>query len=102
MRKFHVIGGPNACDQIAFFAFHSFLVEVQTNSTLKIWIAGSSGRAQLHVLNVFGTLHVFLQECGLFTNMSYESSDWLVTEDWLVTSLSDVFKQTEILNPKLS
>ena len=29
--KFHVIEGQNARDQIALFAFHSFLVEVQTN-----------------------------------------------------------------------
>ena len=28
LRKFHVIEGQNARDQIAFFAFHSFLVEV--------------------------------------------------------------------------
>ena len=32
LRKFHVIEGQNARDQIAFFAFHSFLVEVQTNA----------------------------------------------------------------------
>ena len=44
LRKVHVIDGqntrdqitsdqgPNANDQIAFFAFHSFLVEVQTNA----------------------------------------------------------------------
>ena len=30
--KFYVIEGQNARDQIAFFAFHSFLVEVQTNA----------------------------------------------------------------------
>ena len=28
LRKFHAIEGQNARDQIAFFAFHSFLVEV--------------------------------------------------------------------------
>ena len=28
LRKFHVIEGQNARDQVAFFAFHSFLVEV--------------------------------------------------------------------------
>ena len=33
--KFHVIEGQNARDQIAFFAFHSFLVEVQTNAGYK-------------------------------------------------------------------
>ena len=27
-----VMEGPNACDHIAFCAFHSFLVEVQTNA----------------------------------------------------------------------
>ena len=32
LRKFHVIEGLNARDQIAFYAFHSFLVEVQTNA----------------------------------------------------------------------
>ena len=32
LRKFHVIEGQNARDQVAFFAFHSFLVEVQTNA----------------------------------------------------------------------
>ena len=32
LRKFHVIEGQNACDQIAFYAFYSFLVEVQTNA----------------------------------------------------------------------
>ena len=32
LRKFHVIEGQNARDQIAFYAFHSFLVEVQTNA----------------------------------------------------------------------
>jgi len=30
--RFRVIEGPNVHDQIAFCAFHSFLVEVQTNS----------------------------------------------------------------------
>ena len=30
--KLQGIEGPNACDQIAFYAFHSFLVEVQTNA----------------------------------------------------------------------
>ena len=30
--RFRVIEGPNAHDQIAFCAFHSFLVEVQTNA----------------------------------------------------------------------
>ena len=33
--KFHVIEGQNARDQIVFFAFHSFLVEVQTNAGYK-------------------------------------------------------------------
>ena len=33
LRKFHVIEGQNARDQIAFYAFHSFLVEVQTNAS---------------------------------------------------------------------
>ena len=32
LRKFHVIEGQNARDQVAFFAFHSFLVEDQTNA----------------------------------------------------------------------
>ena len=27
-----MIEGPNVCDQIEFYAFHSFLVKVQTNS----------------------------------------------------------------------
>ena len=54
LRKFHVIEGPNARDQVAFFAFHSFLVEDQANagyiwpsmrnSTLEIKIAVSSCR----------------------------------------------------------
>ena len=54
LRKFHVIEGQNARDQVTFFAFHSFLVEVQTNagyiwpsmrkSTLEIEITGSSCR----------------------------------------------------------
>ena len=54
LRKFHVIEGQNARDQVTFFAFHSFLVEVQTNagyiwpsmrkSTLEIKIEGSSCR----------------------------------------------------------
>ena len=30
--RFQVIEGPNAYNQIAFCAFHSFLVEVQTNA----------------------------------------------------------------------
>ena len=30
--KLRGIEGPNACDQIAFFAFHSLLEEVQTNA----------------------------------------------------------------------
>ena len=30
--KLQGIEGPNARDQIAFYAFHSFLVEVQTNA----------------------------------------------------------------------
>ena len=32
LRKFHVIEGQNTRDHIAFYAFHSFLVEVQTNA----------------------------------------------------------------------
>ena len=28
----HVTDGRNACDQIAFYAFHSFLLEIQTNA----------------------------------------------------------------------
>ena len=35
LRKFHVIEGQNARDQVTFFAFHSFLVEVQTNAGYK-------------------------------------------------------------------
>ena len=31
LRKFHVTVGQNTHDQIAFCAFHSFSVEVQTN-----------------------------------------------------------------------
>jgi len=31
-QKFHVIEGPNAFDQIAFYVSHSFLVEVQKNA----------------------------------------------------------------------
>ena len=30
--RFRGVEGPNACNQIAFCAFHSFLVEVQTNA----------------------------------------------------------------------
>ena len=30
--KSHVIEGQNTCDQIAFCAFHTFLVQVQTNA----------------------------------------------------------------------
>ena len=57
--KFHAIEGPNARDQIAFYACdcHSFLVKairmpstylpLMHNSKLDIWIAGSSGRPQL-------------------------------------------------------
>ena len=33
LHKFHVIEGQNAQDQIPSYAFHSFLVEVQTNPT---------------------------------------------------------------------
>ena len=51
MIKLRVIEGPTVSDQIAFCAFYSFLVEVQTGagyihvthlSTLEIRIAGSS------------------------------------------------------------
>ena len=57
--KFHAIEGPNARDQIVFYACdcHSFLVKairmpstylpLMRNSKLEIWIAGSSGRPQL-------------------------------------------------------
>ena len=51
--KLRVKEGPNARDQIPFPAFHSFLVEVQTNAgyirdnnNLEIRIAGSSYRPQ--------------------------------------------------------
>ena len=50
--RLRVPEGPNARDQIAFCAFHSFLVEVQTNvrrmrnNNLEIRIAGSSCRPQ--------------------------------------------------------
>ena len=30
--RFTRVESPNACDQIAFCAFHSFLVKVQTNA----------------------------------------------------------------------
>ena len=59
-RRFaRVSEGPNACDQIAFCAFHLFLVEVQTNAgymrrmrnnNLEIRYAGSSCRLQLLLL----------------------------------------------------
>ena len=52
--KFRVIEGPNERDQIAFYAFHSFLVESKRmlatymrrmrNNNLEIRIAGSSCR----------------------------------------------------------
>ena len=62
LRKFHVIEGQIKRDQIAFYAFHSFLVEVQTklatyvpgmrNSNLVIKIAGSSCRPQNQKIHV--------------------------------------------------
>ena len=39
MIRLRVIEGPNVQDQIAFCAFHSFLVEVQTNAGLHTWDA---------------------------------------------------------------
>ena len=52
--RFHVTDGLNTCDQIAFCAFHSFVVEIQTdagyihasmrNKNLEIRIGGSSCR----------------------------------------------------------
>ena len=40
MRKFQVIEGPNVLHQIAFYAFHSFLKEVQTNAgCIRMWLA---------------------------------------------------------------
>ena len=74
MRKFHVIEGQierdhissdrgYKGDQISFYAFHSFLVEVQTklatyvpgmrNSNLVIKIAGSSCRPQNRMVDPF-------------------------------------------------
>ena len=57
MMRLRVIKGPNARDQIAFCAFHLFLMEVKRmlatymrrmrNSNLEIRIARSSCRAQL-------------------------------------------------------
>ena len=60
LRKFYVIKGPNARDQIAFCAFRLFLVDVQTKlsiyvpyllcmrkSNLEIRTAGSSCRPQI-------------------------------------------------------
>ena len=54
--RIRVTEGPNARDQIAFCAFHSFLVEAQTllvtyvpcmrNSNLEIRIGGFSGHPQ--------------------------------------------------------
>ena len=56
--RLRVLEGPNARDQIAFFAFHSLLVEIQTNAgyihatraqlnnNLEIRIEGSSCRPQ--------------------------------------------------------
>ena len=32
MIRLRVIEGPNTSDQVAFYAFHTFLVEVQTNT----------------------------------------------------------------------
>ena len=66
--KFHVIERPNARDQIAFYVCHchSFLVKsmrmpatylpLMRNSKLEIWIAGSSGRPQLHYASYKVTL----------------------------------------------
>ena len=31
------VESQNVCDQIAFFAFHSFLVEVQPNKATYVW-----------------------------------------------------------------
>ena len=53
--RLRVIEGPNAADQIVFWAFHPFLVEAQTNagyihntqcSNMEIRIEGSSCRPQ--------------------------------------------------------
>ena len=60
LRNFH---GPNAGDQIEFCAFHSFLVEVQTqlvtymarkrNSNLEIRIGGSSSSCRPQKMMAF-------------------------------------------------
>ena len=57
MIRLSVIEGPNACDQIAFCAFHTFLVEAQMNAgyihsmhlnnNMEIRIAGFSCCLQL-------------------------------------------------------
>ena len=36
LHKFQVIEGQNERDQIAFYAFHSLLVEVQTNASYNL------------------------------------------------------------------
>ena len=73
------VGSPNACDQSAFCAFHTFLVEIQTNAgyiwhmrnnNLDIRIAGSSCHPQLL--------------CKVFVCSSPESrikSSWLLRLD---------------------
>ena len=50
MIELQVKGGPNVRDQIAFYAHHSFLVEVQTNAGYNL-----HSRALLHMTATEGS-----------------------------------------------
>ena len=79
------VGGRNARDQTAFCAFHSFLVEVQTNAAtymrrmhnnnLEIKIAGSSCRPQKSVQGHYLVVLLPSPVAGITQSVIFVSSE---------------------------
>ena len=92
--RLRVIEGPNACDQSAVCAFHTFLVEVQTiagymqrmhNNNLEIRIVGSSCRPQLfsqHDWEIWHISYIF----KIFFLMSTSFSTMRSSNCWILKS----------------
>ena len=65
MIRLQVVASPNACDQIAFYAFCSFSLEVQINTNLEITIMGSPGNPQYIMLESLLLILMVVQEGDL-------------------------------------
>ena len=73
--------GPNANDQIAFYAFHPFLVKVQTRETKRMLETISTQSSSVHVeerdRELWGTLEQGCLSLALAKN-NKSVSDWSI------------------------